>query len=337
MTSNILPFRIDTPEQELADLRDRQARSRWPDELPDAGWDYGVPLRTVQDLAALWQSAFDWRTWEARLNGLPQFTTIIDGQPIHFLHIISPEPNAIPLLLTHGWPGSFLEFLEVIGPLSDPRAHGGDPGDAFHLVIPSIPGFGFSGPTRERGWDVQRIASAWTTLMTRLGYERFGVQGGDWGMGISRLIAVGAPERVLGTHLNYLVTPPRAPLPDLSEEDQARVAQLERYLAEPPGHMRLQATRPQTLAFGLTDSPTGQLAWIAEKVLTWTDPATPISTDWLLANVTLYWLTRTAASSARLYRESIGRQRLVKTGDVPIGVAVFPHDLVRPVRALAEP
>jgi pimeloyl-ACP methyl ester carboxylesterase len=337
MHPTISPFRIEIPERDLSELHDRLARTRWPDELPDAGWDYGVPLQTVQDLAAQWQSAFDWRAWEARLNALPQYTTVIDGQLIHFLHIESPEPNAIPLVLTHGWPGSVLEFLDVIGPLSDPAAHGGDPTDAFHLVIPSIPGFGFSGPTSERGWHVERIAAAWTTLMTRLGYERFGVQGGDWGMGISRLAAVGAPKQVIGAHLNYLVTPPQEPLPDLSAEDRARITQIERYLAEPSGHMRLQATRPQTLAFGLTDSPAGQLAWIAEKVLTWADPATPISTDWLLANVSLYWLTRTAASSARLYRESVGKQRLVTTGDVPIGVAVFPHDLVRPVRALAEP
>jgi pimeloyl-ACP methyl ester carboxylesterase len=336
MSESIHPFQVAVPEPELADLRERLARTRWPDELPDAGWDYGVPLQTVQDLAAQWQSSFDWRAWEARLNALPQFTTVIDGQLIHFIHVKSPEPDAIPLLLTHGWPGSILEFLDVIDPLSNPRAHGGDPADAFHLVIPSIPGFGFSGPTHERGWDVEHIASAWVTLMTRLGYERFGVQGGDWGMGISRLIAVAAPERVLGAHLNYLVTPPRPPLPDLSAEDQARIAQIEQYVTEPPGHMRLQATRPQTVAFGLNDSPAGQLAWIAEKVLTWTDPATPISTDWLLADVTLYWLTRTAASSARLYRESVGKQRLVSTGDVPVGVAVFPHDLVRPVRALAE-
>ncbi len=337
MTQAITPFRIHIPEPELDDLRVRLSRARWPDELPDAGWDYGVPLATVQALASTWQNGFDWRSWETRLNALPQYTTVIHGQPIHFLHITSPEATAIPLLLTHGWPGSFLEFLEVIGPLSDPRAHGGDPADAFHLVIPSIPGFGFSGPTRERGWDVPRIADTWAELMSRLGYARFGAQGGDWGMGISRQLAVAAPERVIGVHLNYLVTPPREPLPELSPEDQGRLDAINRYLAQPPGHMRLQATRPQTLAFSLTDSPVGQLAWIAEKVLTWTDPATPISTDWLLANVSLYWLTRTAASSARLYLESAGKRGPLSTGEVPVGVAVFPHDLVRPVRALAEP
>ena len=337
MLQSISPFRIDVPDADLTDLQERLTRTRWPDELPDAGWDYGVPLQTVQDLATQWQSRFDWRVWEARLNALPQYTTVIDGQLIHFFHILSPDPTAMPLLLTHGWPGSALEFLDAIGPLSNPREHDWDPADAFHLVIPSIPGFGFSGTTHERGWDVPRIASAWVELMTRLGYERFGLQGGDWGMGISRQVAADEPERVLGAHLNYLVTPPRGPLPDLSQEDQARVVEIERYLAEPPGHMRLQASRPQTLAFSLTDSPVGQLAWIAEKVLTWADPATPISTDWLLANVTLYWLTRTAASSARLYLESAGKRGPASTGDVPIGVAVFPHDLVRPVRALAEP
>jgi pimeloyl-ACP methyl ester carboxylesterase len=337
MTPHITPFRIHVPEPDLADLRARLSRTRWPDELLHAGWDYGVPLATVQALASAWQKEFDWRTWETQLNALPQYTTVISGQPIHFLHIKSAEPSAIPLLLTHGWPGSFLEFLDVIGPLSDPRTHGGNPVDAFHLVIPSIPGFGFSGPTLERGWDVPRIAETWVELMTGLGYERFGAQGGDWGMGISRQLAVAAPERVIGVHLNYLVTPPRGPLPELSPEDQDRLDGISRYLADPPGHMRLQATRPQTLAFALTDSPVGQLAWIAEKVLTWTDPATPISSDWLLANVSLYWLTRTAASSARLYLESAGKRGPLSTGDVPVGVAVFPHDLVRPVRALAEP
>jgi pimeloyl-ACP methyl ester carboxylesterase len=337
MTPHITPFRIYVPEPDLADLRARLSRTRWPDELPDAGWDYGVPLATVQALASAWQKEFDWRTWETQLNALPQYTTVISGQPIHFLHIKSAEPSAIPLLLTHGWPGSFLEFLDVIGPLSDPRTHGGNPVDAFHLVIPSIPGFGFSGPTLERGWDVPRIAETWVELMTRLGYERFGAQGGDWGMGISRQLAVAAPERVIGVHLNYLVTPPRGPLPELSPEDQDRLDGISRYLADPPGHMRLQATRPQTIAFALSDSPVGQLAWIAEKALTWTDPATPISSDWLLANVSLYWLTCTAASSARLYLESAGKRGPLSTGDVPVGVAVLPHDLVRPVRALAEP
>lgn len=337
MPQSISTFRIDVPDADLADLRERLARTRWPDELADAGWDYGVPLQSVQDLARQWQSTFDWRAWEARLNALPQFTTVIDGQLIHFFHIVSPEHTATPLLLTHGWPGSVFEFLDVIGPLSDPGTHGGDHGDAFHLVIPSIPGFGFSGPTHERGWDVPRIAAAWAELMTRLGYERFGLQGGDWGMGISRQVAADKPDRVLGVHLNYLVTPPRGSMPELSAEDRARVVEIERYLAEPPGHMRLQATRPQTLAFSLTDSPAGQLAWIAEKVLSWADPATPVSTDWLLANITLYWLTRTAASSARLYLESVGKRGPLSTGDVPVGVAVFPHDLVRPVRALAEP
>ena len=336
MTSSISPFHIAFPEQDIADLQDRLARTRWPDELPGAGWDYGVPLSAVQELAAAWQNDFDWRAWEDRLNALPHFMTIIDGQPIHFMHIVSPESDAMPLLLTHGWPGSFLEFLDIIGPLSDPRTHGGNPADAFHLVIPSIPGYGFSGPTRERGWNVPRVAVAWAELMTRLGYERFGAQGGDWGMAISRQLTATVPERLIGVHLNYLVTPLPDPLPPLTPEDQARADATSRYLSSPPAHMLLQATRPQTPAFGLTDSPAGQLAWIAEKVLTWTDPAITISSDWLLANVSLYWMTRTAASSARLYLESVGKRGPVSTGEVPIGVAVFPHDLTRPVHALAE-
>ena len=322
----IKPFRIDIPQADLDDLTDRLARTRWPDELPDAGWDYGISLDRVRELAEYWRTSYDWRKHEAELNQYPQFTTEIDGQNIHFLHVRSSHPDALPLILTHGWPGSIVEFLDVIGPLSED----------FHLVIPSIPGFGFSGPTRERGWDVQRVARAWAELMSRLGYDRYGAQGGDWGSAISRALGAIAPEHVVGVHLNYLPTPPPATLDgevDLSEQDLDRLAGIKRYLSQQPGFRVIQSTRPQTLAYALTDSPVGQLAWIAEVFTEWADPQSAISTDRLLTNVMLYWLTGTAGSSARLHRES-------RTGPlpcpVPIGVAVFAHDITLSVRALAE-
>ena len=204
MDDAIRPFRIDIPQAELDDLRDRLARTRWPDQLPGTGWDYGIALDDVRELAEYWRAGYDWRAAERRLNGFGQFTTVIDGQAVHFLHVRSASPGALPLIMTHGWPGSIVEFMEVIGPLTDPGAHGGDPADAFDLVVPSIPGFGFSGPTRERGWNVQRVARAWDELMRRLGYQRYGAQGGDWGSSISRELGVLAPERVIGVHLNML-------------------------------------------------------------------------------------------------------------------------------------
>lgn len=333
----ITPFTIAIPQAELDDLRKRLAATRWPDELDDAGWDYGIPLATTQELAARWQEGYDWRVWEAKLNAFPQFQTTIDSQAIHFLHVRSPEPDALPLILTHGWPGSIVEFLDIIGPLTDPRAHGGDPADAFHVVTPSIPGFGFSGPTHERGWDVGRIARAWATLMARLGYERYGAQGGDWGSAISRDLGLVAPDRVVGVHLNYLrVNPHVDDLPPLSPADTARLEKLRAYYAAIPGYIGIQSTKPQTLAYGLNDSPAGQLAWIAEKFHAWSDPATPVDRDAMLTNIAIYWFTRTAGSSARIYYESSVGRGTPNPCPVPVGVAVFPHDIVQPIRALAE-
>jgi pimeloyl-ACP methyl ester carboxylesterase len=299
--TTIEPFRIDIPQADLDDLRDRLARTRWPDELPDVGWRLGVPLGYLRELATYWRDAYDWRRHEAELNALPQFTTTVDGQRLHFLHVRSPEEGARPLVLTHGWPGSVVEFLDVIGPLSDPAVHGGDPADAFHLVIPSLPGYGFSGPTSTTGWDVPRMAAAIRTLMDRLGYGRFGAQGGDWGSAVSRQLGLDAPDRLIGVHLNMVLTfPPGDPgeLASLTEDEQARVASFQRYDAELSGYMRLQATRPQTLAYALTDSPVGQLAWIVERFKDWTDsadaPEDAVDRDRMLTNVMLYWLTATA-------------------------------------------
>jgi pimeloyl-ACP methyl ester carboxylesterase len=339
--SDISPFRIDIPQQQLDDLHWRLDATRWPDELAGVGWGYGIPLTYVKDLAAYWRNTYDWRVHEARLNTFPQFTTTIDGQNVHFLHVRSPEENATPLVMTHGWPGSIAEFLDVIGPLTDPVAHGGKAEDAFHLVVPSIPGFGFSGPTTETGWDVQRIAGAWAQLMSRLGYERYGAQGGDWGSGVSRVLGAIDAEHVIGVHVNMFLTYRGSESDqELTDEDNRRLATSDHYLNDLSGYMRIQSTRPQTLGFGLADSPVGQLAWIAEKFKEWTDsadvPEDAVNRDQLLTNVMLYWLTNTATSSARLYYESVRSVGRRPKTTVPVGVAVFPKDLAVPVRRIAE-
>ncbi|MEE6257188.1 epoxide hydrolase family protein [Plantactinospora sonchi] len=340
------PFRLDVPEADLVDLRRRLAATRWPAELPDRPWRRGVPLAYLKELADHWHTGYDWRRHEARLNSLPQFTATIDGTDIHLLHVRSPEPDALPLVVTHGWPGSVVEFLDVIGPLTDPRRHGGDPADAFHLVVPSLPGFGFSGPLDGTGWDVPRIARAWAALMRRLGHRRYGVQGGDWGHAVSRELGILDPEHVLGVHLNTLLTlPPDDPAEAaaLTDAERARLARVADALPEMSGYAALQSTRPQTLAYALTDSPVGQLAWIAEKFLEWTDstdaPEEAVDRDLLLTNVMFYWLTGTAGSSANLYYEHahpagppVPPRRLT----VPTGVAVFGGDVAAPVRRLAE-
>ena len=343
------PFRIDIPQADLDDLHRRIAATRWPDELPDVGWDRGVPVAYLKELAEYWRTSYDWRAAEARLNRYPQFSTEIDGADIHFLHVRSPEPDALPLLLTHGWPGSVAEFLDVIGPLSDPRAHGGDPADAFHLVIPSIPGYGFSRPLPEAGWDVPRIANAWAELMRRLGYDRYAAQGGDAGSPISLALATIHPDHVVGVHVNMLMTFPSgdpAEFEGLSESDQARLGGLVRFDQDLSGYMKIMATRPQTLAYGLTDSPVGQLAWIAEKFYEWTDaktvPEDAVDRDQLLTIVSIYWLTATAGSSAQFYYEGAEAVRAAVNGakpppvTVPVGVAVFPRDIFVPIRRFAD-
>jgi epoxide hydrolase len=342
-TTAIRPFRIDVPDAALDDLRERLGRTRWPSEIPGVGWQRGVPVAYLQGLAEYWRSGFDWRAQEARLNAFPQFTTTIDGQNIHFLHVRSPEPEAIPLIVTHGWPGSIVEFMNVIGPLTDPRAHGGDPADAFHVVAPSIPGFGFSGPVHEEGWNTSRIARAWVELMRRLGYDRYGAQGGDSGAIISPQLGRLARDHVIGIHVNNLLAFPSgdpAELADLPEADQARLAALQRYGQDAAGYAIIQSTRPQTLAYGLTDSPAGQLAWIVEKFKEWTDPSCElpedaVDRDQLLADVSVYWLTGTAGSAANLYYEGARAWgEKPERSPVPTGAAVFPNDVT--IRRLAE-
>ncbi|TDC63039.1 epoxide hydrolase [Actinomadura sp. GC306] len=336
--SEIVPFRLDVPQEDLDDLAERLDRTRWPDELPGVDWEHGIPLARVKELAAHWRTTFDWRAQEAALNEFPQYTTEIDGTTVHFVHVRSPEPDAVPLIITHGWPSTVADFQDVIGPLTDPRAHGGDPRDAFHVVVPTLPGFTLSGPTRESGWNVDRIARAWAVLMARLGYERYGAQGGDWGWPVSTTLGAVAKDRVIGVHLNYIGSPPPGvEAVPLSEEDRERVEQQKAYLASPAGYWQMQATRPQTVSYALTDSPVGQLAWIADKVTEWTDPASGIDDDRLLTTVALYWLTATAGSAARLHKENAGKRGGPPAScPVPLGVAVFAHDLVRPVRALVE-
>jgi epoxide hydrolase len=338
--ADIRPFRIDVPQADLDDLRDRLHRTRWPDELPDTGWSRGVPLGYLRELAAYWRDGYDWRKHEADLNQHPQFTTTIDGATIHFLHVRSPEPDALPLVLTHGWPGSMVEFLDVIGPLTDPRGHGGDPADAFHLVIPSMPGYGFSGPTREAGWTTDRVAAAWAQLMARLGYQRYGAQGGDWGAFVSPELGRVDPDHVVGVHVNaatvgFIPFGPVDPeeLATFTDAEKTRLERLNNFLADGNGYFQIQATRPQTLAYALTDSPVGQLAWIVEKFKEWTDsaaelPEDAVDRDHLLTNVMLYWLTGTANSSARMYHENMHAAAWGKQpGTTPTGVAVFAEDV----------
>jgi pimeloyl-ACP methyl ester carboxylesterase len=338
--SKISPYRIDISQGALDDLRDRLGRTRWPDELPGVGWDLGVPLDYLKGLAEYWATTYDWRGQEAALNEFAQFTTVIDDQNVHFLHVRSPEPEALPLLITHGWPGSIAEFLDIIGPLTDPAAHGGDPADAFHVIAPSIPGFGFSGPTHETGWNTVRVAYAWAELMRRLGYERYGAQGGDTGALVSPELGRIDPEHLAGIHVNNLLTFPSGELHDLSDADQGRLKLMQRWQNEMAGYASIQSTRPQTLAYALTDSPAGQLAWIVEKFKEWTDPAArlpedAVDRDRLLTDVSIYWLTATAGSSARLYYEgakSWGQP--TEPSAVPTGVAVFPMDIT--IRSIAE-
>ena len=349
----IHPFRLEVPQGDLDDLYERLDRARWPDELPGVGWAYGIPLDDVKELARYWRHEYDWRAAEAKLNEWPQFTTTIDGANIHFAHIRSPEPDATPLIITHGWPGSIVEFADVAGPLSDPRAHGGDPADAFHLVVPSVPGFGLSGPTRETGWEFRRVAAAFAELMARLGYRRYGAQGGDWGAAISRELGRTRTDEIIGVHLNLLPNSAATAEPDADELATLSPAERERTLAswdrsrrwdrDQQGYAAIQSTRPQTLAYGLTDSPVGQLAWIAEKFTEWTDPrdrpGDAADRDRLLTNVMLYWLTGTAGSSARIYYERAhadGWGAAPEPSTAPTALAVFPHENFMPLRHIAD-
>ena len=331
----ITPFRVAVPEADLDDLRARLANTRWPDQPAGLGWRLGAPVDYVRELAEYWQKEFDWRAQERRLNGFPQFTTEIDGENVHFLHVRSLRPDALPLLLTHGWPGSFVEFLDLIGPLTE---------SGFDVVVPSLPGFAFSGPTTDPNWGPERIADAFAELMTRLGYDRFGAHGGDWGAIVSRQIAVRHPERLVGVHLTALLgamVRSEAQLEGLTGDELERgkrsLAKFHRLQMDGIGHVLIQGTRAQTLSYGLTDSPAGQLAWIAEKFRTFSNATTDVvDRDVLLTNVAIYWFTATANSSARLYQSSLLAVGEPLPSTVPTALAIFPDDATMPLRRLAE-
>ncbi|MFE9785101.1 epoxide hydrolase family protein [Nocardia salmonicida] len=340
MSNEITPFHLEIPQSDLDYLQARLTDARWPAEQPGGEWSRGVPVGYLRELAEYWRTSYDWRAAEAELNKFAQFTTQIDGQRIHFLHVRSANPDATPLILTHGWPGSVVEFLDVIGPLTDPAAYGGDPSDAFHLVIPSLPGFGFSGPVTEAGWAPARIGKAWVELMSRLGYDSYGAQGGDWGAFVTPEVGRAGGDKVIGVHINAATFGfiPFGPVSDeekatMTASELARLDRLALFKSEGNGYFQVQASRPQTVAYGLHDSPIGQLAWIVEKFKEWTFPAAglpedAVDRDRLLTNVMLYWLTGTAGSSAALYYEAThGRSRETTPLTTPTGVAVFAEDI----------
>jgi len=342
------PFAIDVPSADLDDLRYRLAHTRWPEPATVGDWTQGVPVDWLRELCAYWENGYDWRRLERRLNAEDQLTTEIDGLTIHCVHRRSPEPGALPLILTHGWPGSVVEFLDVIGPLADPVAHGGDARDAFHVVCPSLPGFGFSGKPTDPGWGPPRVARAWARLMTALGYERFGAQGGDWGSPVTTGLATQFPERVVGIHLNYAPVPAdRSTMDSLTPAEQKSLADTGYHLEWGSGYALQQGTRPQTLGYGLVDSPAGQCAWIAEKYWAWTDhdgdPYQALSRDQMLDNVSVYWHTASAASSARIYWEDGFARPSARRGgrqpdsvEVPVAVSVFPREIIKPSRRWCE-
>ncbi|MGP4114240.1 epoxide hydrolase family protein [Streptomyces sp. 4N509B] len=365
------PFRIAIPDQDLDDLRQRLRRTRWPEAETVADWSQGVPLDHLRALCDHWSEAYDWRAAEARINRLPQFRTTIDGLDLHFVHVRSPRPDSFPVILTHGWPSSFLEFERVVGPLTDPAAHGHPAADAFHVVCPSLPGYGFSQRPAEPGWNIRRVAAAWAQLMGRLGYRRYGAQGGDWGALVTTELARLAPDQVAGIHC---AAPPVVPDPaalagagpgagpgagagagagagdrdrhrDLTRREREAVEALEEFTSRGSGYAAQMSTRPQTLGYGLVDSPAGLCAWLAEKYHAWTDrgslPGNAVDRDTLLDTVTLYWLTATAASAARLYWEHAASLAasgpwLAEPVSTPMGGSIFPADMLRPTREWAE-
>jgi epoxide hydrolase len=341
-SQEVRPFRIEIPQGDLDDLAGRLARTRFTNELPPdpsrpqagpvpPGWEYGVPVGYVRDLVDHWQHRYDWRAWEARLNQHPQYTTTIDGQRIHFLHVRSPEPDALPLILSHGWPNTFLEYVDFVAPLSDPRGHGGQATDAFDVVIPDLPGFGFSGPTREPGWDAQRTARAWAELMARLGYDRYGAHGNDAGAIVAPLQGRVDPDHVVGVHVNQIFSFPSgdpAEFEGLSAEDLGYLQFLQSFV-DHAVHDKLQAAQPQTVAHALADSPAGQIAWSGQLF------GNALSKDHILTNVAIYWLTNTAASAARSYYENAHATHPAGPTTVPIGLASFAFDF-RPIRRFAD-
>ena len=342
MSTEIEPFHLSVPEAQLADLRDRLARTRWPDRETVEDTGQGPQLAKIRALAEYWRDHYDWRRCEAMLNGFGQYRTEIDGLGIIFLHIRSPEPDALPLIMTHGWPGSMIEFHKVIGPLTNPAAHGGNPRDAFHLVIPTMPGFGFSDKPTKPGWGIPRIADAWITLMERLGYEQWGAQGGDWGSAVTTAVGVKAPPGCVGIHLNLVAYQPTPEeIADATPHEQAMIGSSNYYQNVLSGYARLQGTRPQTIGYALADSPVGQASWMYSLFQDVSDSGgnaeSVFSYDEMLDDIMMYWLPDAGASSARLYWEGMssmsGPSEPMRT---PTGISMFPKELVRISRRWAE-
>jgi pimeloyl-ACP methyl ester carboxylesterase len=349
--TEIRPFHVEFPEEALAELRDRIAAARWPSNELVADRSQGVQLRTLRELADYWENKYDWRKTEARLNALPQFTTEIDGVDVHFIHVESPHENALPLIITHGWPGSVIELLETVGPLTDPTAYGGQAEDAFHLVLPSLPGYGFSAEPAELGWNVGRVAQAWAELMHRLGYRRYVAQGGDVGAAVTDAMGRQAPEGLLGIHMNLLVTVLGGPQATESEQERAAAEQLATFRASGFGYFLEQATRPQTIGYALLDSPVAMAAWLLDhdtdsyykisRAFVEGQPSGNLTRDHILDNITLYWLTGTGASAARSYWEDAlaGAQAAAQPPppvSVPVGFTTFPGEIWRTPRSWAE-
>jgi pimeloyl-ACP methyl ester carboxylesterase len=335
-SAEIIPFIVDVSPEEQQELRRRLHATRWPEPLPGDEWTTGVPQSYLRTLVSAW-SGFDWSSYQDRLNALPQFRTVIDGQVIHFVHVRSTVPGAVPVLLTHGWPGSFLEFLDLIGPMVDPVAHGGDEADAFDVVIPSLPGFGFSTPLDSSGWTTARVARAWVELMDRLGYDRFATQGGDIGAGVAPEVARVAPDRVIGVHVNgtlgFVPETDAATENSLTDLEQDRLRRIREFMTNEFGYIALQSTRPGLVGTMLTDSPVGQLAWTMDKFRAWTYPLeTPaediVGLEFLLANASLYWFTASAGSSASTgYAQEADWGAVPENSGVPTAVICFAHDV----------
>src|SRR6266853_645897 len=341
-TKNMTPFKIHVPQAALDDLKKKLADARWPDKETVADWSQGVPLARAQALVENWRTRYDWRRVESSLNALPQFRTQIDGLGIYFIHVRSKHENALPIILTHGWPGSIIEFLQVIGPLTDPTAHRGKADEAFHVVIPSLAGFGFSDKPTQVGSGLPRIANAWAVLMARLGYSHYVAQGGDWGAGVTSWMAKQRVSGLTAVHLNLpILFPPPPPRPGgYTAVEQPALAQLGKYGSDGSAYGLIQGTRPQTLGYGLADSPVGQAMWIYEKFQAWSDnkgdPAEAISVDHMLDDISLYWLTDTAASSARVYFESFAKDFARMPIDLPVAVSIFKGDFFTPPKVWGD-
>jgi pimeloyl-ACP methyl ester carboxylesterase len=340
MSDAVTPFTLSVPQAEIDDLHRRLDQTRWPERETVDDWSQGAPLAKVQALCAYWRNGYDWRRCEAHLNALGQYKTEIDGLKIHFLHVRSKHAGAMPLILTHGWPGSVMEFMKVIGPLTDPEAHGGKATDAFHVVIPSLPGYGFSDKPTRTGWGIPQIGAAWAKLMARLGYDRWVAQGGDWGAAVTTAIGMAKPPGCAAIHVNMpLIFPEGEDLTDMTPAEQASVAAMAHYQEKDSGYSKQQSTRPQTLGYGLVDSPAGQAAWVYEKMWAWTDnsgnPEDALSYDEMLDNIMLYWLPGNGASSARLYWESFSMFHSHAL-DLPVGVSIYPREIFRPSRRWSE-